>query len=269
MLNIYTSSNCIFLSIIILVLAGAPSISQSAVAQSANETLSTAKPDTTDWPKPRFEARQSERKELVKSLSSRITSNNVLEAMRHVPRHLFVPQQYQAYAYRNQPLPIGYDQTISQPFIVGYMTQLLDLKAGEKVLEIGTGSGYQAAVLSEITPDVYTIEIVEELGKQARQRFDKLGYTTIETKIGDGYQGWEKHAPYDAILLTAAPPEIPQPLIDQLKPGGVLVAPVGSTQGRQVITRITKGPDGEISREQMLPVRFVPMTGEAQDTSSQ
>jgi protein-L-isoaspartate(D-aspartate) O-methyltransferase len=202
---------------------------------------------------------------LVEKLGKRITDENVLEAMRSVPRHLFIPAKYRKVAYQNRPLPIGYEQTISQPFIVAYMTQLLDLKAGDKVLEIGTGSGYQAAVLSEFTPYVYTIEIVEELGRKARTRFDSLGYATIKTKIGDGYKGWEKHAPFDAVILTAAPPEIPQPLINQLKPGGVLVAPVGSSGGVQVLTKITKMKNGDIKREKKLPVRFVPMTGDAQN----
>jgi protein-L-isoaspartate(D-aspartate) O-methyltransferase len=186
--------------------------------------------------------------------------------MRNVPRHLFVPQHYQQYAYQNRPLSIGHDQTISQPLIVGYMTAMLDLEAGEKVLEIGTGSGYQAAVLSEITPYVFTIEIVEPLARQAITRFQKLEYSTIQTKIGDGYQGWPEHAPFDAIILTAAPPdEIPQPLIDQLKAGGVLVAPVGRTSEMQFLTKVTKSKDGTITKDKKLPVRFVPMTGKAQD----
>ncbi len=268
MLNFYTAVIYKYFATIILVLIGATSISNATITTDTATNFITASSDTLEWHKPRFEQRQNDRHNLVKSLSSRITSEQVRAAMRHVPRHLFVPEQYQAYAYQNRPLPIGHNQTISQPFIVAYMTQLLNLQAGEKVLEIGTGSGYQAAILSELTPEVYSIEIVEALGEQARQRFDKLGYETIETKIGDGYKGWKENAPFDAIVLTAAPPEIPQPLINQLKPGGVLVAPVGSTQGRQVITKLTKGPDGEINREQMLPVRFVPMTGEAQKSDS-
>lgn len=220
--------------------------------------------DTTEWPRPRFEQREEDRQELVNSLGPRITSENVREAMHHVPRHLFVPKDYRQYAYENRPLPIGHNQTISQPFVVAYMTQLLDLEAGEKVLEIGTGSGYQAAVLSELTPHVYTIEIVEPLGRQARARFDSLGYSTIETKIGDGYQGWKNYAPFDAIILTAAPPEIPQPLINQLSPGGVLVAPVGAANQTQVLTKITKLKNGRLKTKKILPVRFVPMTGDVQ-----
>jgi len=229
-------------------------------------TFDTTTIDTLEWNKPRFEERKKERNRMVhEGIKERgITDSAVLEAMRHVPRHLFVPQGYQQFAYENQPLPIGHNQTISQPYIVGYMTAMLELEAGEKVLEIGTGSGYQAAILSEITPYVYTIEIVEALGKQAQERFKTLGYSSIKVKIGDGYKGWTEHAPFDAIILTAAPPEIPQPLIDQLKAGGTLVAPVGRTSETQYLTKITKNADGEIRRQRKLPVRFVPMTGEVQ-----
>lgn len=220
--------------------------------------------DTLEWPRPRFSERKQERHELVTNelMNQGITDSLTLEALRHVPRHLFVPKEYLIYAYQNRPLPIGYEQTISQPFIVGYMTQMLDLKAGEKVLEIGTGSGYQAAILSEITPYVYTIEIVEELGMQAKARFNTLGYETINAKIGDGYKGWPGHAPFDAIILTAAPPEIPQPLIEQLKPGGVLAAPIGKEGRTQYLTKVTKSEDGEVTIRRRLAVRFVPMTGE-------
>lgn len=230
-------------------------------------SLDTVIVDSMDWPRPRFTERRQERHQMVKKAlkNGGIRDTSVLNAMRHVPRHLFVPQNLQQFAYQNRPLPIGHDQTISQPFVVGYMTALLELEAGEKVLEIGTGSGYQAAVLSEITPYVYTIEIVEPLGKQARARFAELGYSTIQAMIGDGYQGWPTHAPFDAIILTAAPPEIPQPLINQLKAGGTLVAPVGSTSETQYLTKITKSEDGEVYRQRKLPVRFVPMTGKAQD----
>lgn len=230
----------------------------------APDTLLRADTDTVEWHRPRFDERKEERRRMVEEgiRQEGVSDRKVLEAMRHVPRHLFVPENYQRYAYQNRPLPIGHDQTISQPFIVGYMTQMLDLREGEKVLEIGTGSGYQAAVLSEITPHVYTIEIVEPLGKQARALFDKLGYHTIKTRIGDGYKGWPEYAPFDAIILTAAPGEVPDPLIRQLKPGGVLAAPIGQSGETQMLTRITKTENGEIRREPMLPVRFVPMTGE-------
>jgi|SRR5699024_336294 len=218
---------------------------------------------SVQWTPPTFSEREQERHDLVKKgLEQRgISDQSVLKAMRNVPRHLFVPEQYQRFAYLNRPLPIGYEQTISQPYIVAYMTQMLDLEAGEKVLEIGTGSGYQAAVLSELTPRVYTIEIVEELGKQAKTRFDSLGYETIKAKIGDGYKGWPKYAPYDAIILTAAPEEIPQPLIEQLAPGGVMVAPLGEADEVQMLTKVTKDSEGKVQIQKKLPVRFVPMTG--------
>ncbi len=221
--------------------------------------------DTVTWHRPRFSERQEERNELVEQIKAQgISSNKVLQAMRNVPRHLFIPKSKRHNAYMNTPLPIGHRQTISQPYIVGYMTQLLDVQPGEKILEIGTGSGYQAAVLSELTPNVFTIEIVEALGKQARTQFDELGYNTIKTKIGDGYKGWSEHAPFDGIIITAAAPEIPQPLINQLKPGGILVMPYGEPRGSQTLLKITKNEDGDIERREVLPVRFVPMTGEVQ-----
>lgn len=227
----------------------------------------TVAADTVEWQRPRFDQRRNERYEMVKKgIEDRgiINDPKVLHAMRHVPRHFFVPKNYQEHAYENRPLPIGYNQTISQPLIVAYMTDLLDIEAGEKVLEIGTGSGYQAAVLSELTPHVYTIEIVKPLGDQAIKRFEILGYNTITTKIGDGYKGWPQYAPFDKIILTAAPEEIPQPLINQLAPEGILVAPVGNVNDNQVLTKITKTKDGNIKREQKMPVRFVPMTGKSQ-----
>lgn len=225
-------------------------------------------PDTTDtlqWQRPRFAERSADRARMVEeALSNQIQDKRVLQAMRRVPRHLFVPEAMQPYAYQNRPLPIGHGQTISQPYIVALMSQMLELEAGERVLEIGTGSGYQAAVLSELTPHVFTIEIVEALGQQARRRFDTLGYSTIQTRIGDGYQGWPEHAPFDAIILTAAPPSIPQPLLRQLAPGGVLVAPLGRAGQVQMLTKVVKNADGQIERTQQIPVRFVPMTGDAQ-----
>src|SRR5699024_3055353 len=221
--------------------------------------------DTTSWQPPRFSDRESERLQMVKEgiAGQGVSDPEVLEAMRHVPRHLFVPEPYRQFAYQNRPLPIGHDQTISQPYIVGLMTQMLELNPGDKVLEIGTGSGYQAAVLSELTPHVFTIEIVGDMGTQAKKLFENLGYATIRTAIGDGYGGWPEHAPFDAILLTAAPETIPEPLIEQLGPGGILVAPVGTSGEIQMLTKVTKNRDGDVETEQTLPVRFVPMTGEA------
>lgn len=259
-------SNVSIVSAAIAVLFGIYPESQSTERMSRiklENEMTSAMQDTIEWERPRFSERREERYRMVKrGIKGRgVTDEATLEAMRQVPRHLFVPEDRRGNAYENRPLPIGYQQTISQPYIVGYMTQLLELKKGEKVLEIGTGSGYQAAILSEITPYVFTIEIVEELGKQARERFNMLGYNTIKTKIGDGYKGWPEYAPFDAIILTAAADEIPQPLIDQLKPGGVMVLPVGNNGLSQSLMRIRKTDDGEIETERKLRVRFVPMTG--------
>ena len=185
----------------------------------------------------------------------------VLKAMRAVPRHEFVAEHLYSSAYSDHPLPIGEGQTISQPYIVAFMTEALRLQPHYKVLEIGTGSGYQAAVLAEIADSVFTIEIIESLGKSAEVTLSKLGYENIQERIGDGYQGWKEAAPFDAIIVTAAPPEVPQPLIEHLKVGGRMVIPVGDYF--QELIRITKTKD-ELIRENLLPVRFVPMTGEAQ-----
>ncbi|MBN2103730.1 protein-L-isoaspartate(D-aspartate) O-methyltransferase [bacterium] len=191
-----------------------------------------------------------------------IRDESVLRAMRSVPRHLFVPSNLIRSAYTDQPLPIGHNQTISQPYIVAYMTEALHLKKEDKVLEIGTGSGYQAAVLAEIADSVYTIEIVEPLAKSAQKKLDKLGYKNIFCKAGDGYLGWPEAAPFDAIIITAAPPRIPTPLIEQLKEGGRMILPVG--EWYQELVLITKR-DGKITKKKLLPVRFVPMTGEIQN----
>ncbi len=185
-------------------------------------------------------------------------SPRVLEAMGRVKRHEFVPPAQRHSAYRNRPLSIGAGQTISQPFIVALMTDLLALKPEDTVLEIGTGSGYQAAVLAELSKDVYTIEIVESLGKGAAKTLERLGYTNVHARIGDGYQGWPEHAPYDAIIVTAAPDHVPPALIEQLKPGGRLVIPVGKLF--QELMVITKNADGTTTHEQIVPVQFVPLT---------
>ncbi len=187
-------------------------------------------------------------------------SERVMAAMAKVPRHRFVQAIEERSAYHDRPLPIGSGQTISQPFIVALMTDLMDVKPADKVLEIGTGSGYQAAVLAELAATVYTIEIVEPLGREAAERLRALGYRNIVVKIGDGYQGWPEHAPFDSIMVTAAAREVPQPLIDQLKPGGRLVIPVGSQSGGQTLYLMEKQLDGQISRRAVLAVRFVPLT---------
>lgn len=182
----------------------------------------------------------------------------VLDAMRAVPRHLFMPGAPFHLAYSDRPNPIGYGQTISQPTVVALMTDALDLKGKERVLEIGTGSGYQAAVLAMLCKEVFSIEIVEELGKSAERRLDELGYSNVRVRVGDGYKGWPEHAPFDRILLTAAPPEVPKDLIDQLKDGGLLVAPVGEEHEVQALVRWTKR-GSEFHKENLGAVRFVPM----------
>jgi protein-L-isoaspartate(D-aspartate) O-methyltransferase len=184
----------------------------------------------------------------------------VLEAMAKVPRERFVPNQFREAAYEDGPLPIGHNQTISQPYIVAYMTEALEVGAGDIVLEIGTGSAYQAAVLGEIVKDVYTIEIIPELAERAREILTDLGYTNVHVRAGDGYKGWPEHAPYNGIIVTAAPDHIPQPLIDQLAVGGRMVIPVGDANQEMVI--VSKTERG-IVEKRTIPVRFVPMTGEA------
>jgi len=187
-------------------------------------------------------------------------SERVLAAMAKVPRHELVPADQKAIAYANRPLPIGLGQTISQPFIVALMTDLMEVKPGDRVLEIGTGSGYQAAVLAELAATVYTIEIVEPLAREAAGRLNQLGYRNVVAKVGDGYQGWPEHAPFDAIMVTAAPREVPQPLIEQLKPGGRLVVPIGGQAAGQALLLIEKKTDGTVMRRNILAVSFVPLT---------
>ncbi len=195
-----------------------------------------------------------------------ITNENVIVAMKSVQRHLFVPQNLVNRAYEDNPLPIGFNQTISQPFVVAYMTEIAALTEEAKVLEIGTGSGYQTAVLAEIVSEVFSIEIIPELAIRSRNLLDELGYRNLTIKSGDGYQGWPEEAPFDAIVVTAAPNHVPPALIEQLAVGGKLVIPVGQIQ--QEMTIITKTDNGA-STVQTLPVRFVPMTGEAQEQQTQ
>lgn len=185
----------------------------------------------------------------------------VMRVLGKVPRHEFVPAHQIAAAYENRPLPIGHGQTISQPYIVALMTNLLQLGPDDRVLEVGTGSGYQAAVLAELAAQVFTIEIIKPLGEQAKRRFTRLRYTNIDTRIGDGYYGWEQHAPFDGIIVTAASSHVPPPLIEQLKPGGRMVIPVGSHFLVQHLLLVTKKAAGSITTRQILPVRFVPLTG--------
>jgi len=185
----------------------------------------------------------------------------VFAVLARVPRHVFVSASQRGDAYDNRPLPIGYGQTISQPYIVALMTTLARPQRGQKILEIGTGSGYQAAVLAEFGAQVHTIEIIEPLGRNAAKRLQALGYRNIETRIADGYYGWKEHAPFDAIVVTAAASSIPPPLVAQLKPGGRMVIPVGSAFFTQTLLLVEKGADGRLRTRQILPVRFVPLTG--------
>jgi protein-L-isoaspartate(D-aspartate) O-methyltransferase len=191
-----------------------------------------------------------------------IADTLVLQAMAEVPRHEFVPPRLKSMAYQDRPLPIGEDQTISQPYIVAFMTQALELEAGDRVLEIGTGSGYQAAVLARLVEHVYTIEIIPSLGDSARQVLRRQGHNNVTVRIGDGYVGWPSKAPFDAIMVTAAPDHVPPALVEQLAEGGHLVLPVGDYY--QELLRLTRR-DGEVLNESLLPVRFVPMTGQAQE----
>ena len=216
--------------------------------------------------RPRTKERRDERLRMVaQQIQARgVRDPAVLEAMRNVPRHWFVPASQQHAAYEDRPLRIGFDQTISQPYIVAFMTEALQLDADSKVLEIGTGSGYQAAVLAEITPHVYTIEIVEGLAKLAKQTFEKRGYRNISCRWGDGYLGWPETAPFDTIIVTCAPDHIPPKLIEQLKPGGRMCIPVGIGPWSQSLVLATKDKDGKLSQRDILPVRFVPMTGQAE-----
>ena len=207
--------------------------------------------------------RLEERMEMVEYQIRRrgVTDQEVLEAMEQVPRHEFVPDNLKSQAYADHPLPIGYGQTISQPYIVALMTELLELKNTDRVLEIGTGSGYQAAILAQIVAEVYTVEIIEPLAIEARERLKRLGYTNVHVLHGDGYYGWEEHAPYDAIIVTCAPDHIPQPLVQQLKDGGRLVIPVGPPGGYQTLWQVTK-VGHEIKKRNVTGVLFVPLTGE-------
>jgi protein-L-isoaspartate(D-aspartate) O-methyltransferase len=210
---------------------------------------------------------EAKRRQMVESqIRGRdVRNERVLQAMGKVPRHLFVPDHVRALAYEDFPLPIGAEQTISQPYIVALMTSLLELDGDERVLEIGTGSGYQAAVLGEVAGEVYSIEILEPLGRRAQETLAALGYENVEVRIGDGFAGWPEHAPYDGILVTAAPAKVPQPLLDQLKVGGRLVIPVGRFfQDLLVYKKTAKG----FEKRNVIPVRFVPMTGEAEKTDN-
>jgi protein-L-isoaspartate(D-aspartate) O-methyltransferase len=212
------------------------------------------------------DAEVKSREEMVRNqlAAGGIRNPEVLQAMTEVPRHEFVPASLRPYAYADGPLPIGHGQTISQPFIVAYMTQALELGKEDTVLEVGTGSGYQAAILGKLAKEVYTIEIVPPLAESAKVILSKLGFENVHVRLGDGYLGWPEKAPFDAIIVTCAPDHVPEPLVSQLKEGGRLVIPVGTAGGIQQLVLLKKR-NGQISKEKMLDVRFVPMTGKIMD----
>jgi len=241
---IFLPCKCILVTLAALVFSAFP----ACAGQPAEEEYSALRDRMVDWQ--------------LKGPGRDIRNERVLEAMRTVPRHLLVPENVRSRAYGDHPLPIGYDQTISQPYIVAFMTEQLDPQPADRILEIGTGSGYQAAVLAELIDQVYTIEIVEPLAERARKDLQDLGYKNIHVRAGDGYLGWPEEAPFDAIIVTCAPENVPQPLVDQLKEGGRMIIPVGGV--RQELHLLTK-KDGEVQAESVLPVRFVPMTGEAEN----
>jgi protein-L-isoaspartate(D-aspartate) O-methyltransferase len=196
-----------------------------------------------------------------------ITNAQVLAAMGKVPRHEFVPAHEQSQAYLNRPLPIGHGQPISEPYVVAFMTEKIEPRPTDRVLEIGTGSGYQAAVLAELTAEVYTIEIIKDLADRAAATLQRLGYTNVYGRAGDGYLGWPEAAPFDAIIVTCSPEKVPQPLIDQLKEGGRMIIPIGSSNRQELV--LLHKHDGKLDRQAVLPIHFVPMTGEAQELRRQ
>ena len=206
-------------------------------------------------------ARQRMVAEQLASPGRDITNARVLAVMGTVPRHEFVPERLRPDAYNDQPLPIGYGQTISQPYVVAFMTERLELMPTDRVLEIGTGSGYQAAVLAGLVAEVYTIEIISNLAQQAAADLKRLGCTNVHTRFGDGYQGWPEAAPFDSIIVTCAPEQVPQPLIDQLKDGGRIIIPVGPTWKQELVLLRKRG--GKLEQQAVMPVSFVPMTGQA------
>ena len=261
--SIYVVLGCVAVAVAVLVCSPHP----VAFCQQHTEIQSAGVAES-GWVRPRFPEFREERGRMVEGQIARhrpsVRSDAVLGAMREVPRHLFVPGYLQGVAHADRPLPIGHGQTISQPYIVAFMTEALAVKPGAKVLEIGTGSGYQAAVLSELTPKVFTIEIIHPLGEQARKRLHKLRYNTVKVRIGDGYFGWPEEAPFDGIIVTCAAGHVPPPLIEQLRPGGRMVIPVGGTFQVQRLMVVTKNESGAVQTEELLPVLFVPMTGTIQ-----
>jgi protein-L-isoaspartate(D-aspartate) O-methyltransferase len=203
---------------------------------------------------------ETERNQMIQTqiVARGIQDPAVIEAMKNVPRHHFVTEKFASLAYSDQPLPIGHKQTISQPFMVAYMSEALNVEPGDKVLEVGTGSGYQAAILAEMDVNVWSIEIIPELALQAKENLQNVGYNSVVVKQGDGYKGWPEEAPFDGIIVTAAPPSIPEALVEQLKTDGIMIVPVGRQNTVQTLKKITKTEDG-ISQTELIPVRFVPM----------
>jgi protein-L-isoaspartate(D-aspartate) O-methyltransferase len=232
------------------------------VGCTARDESQKAQPGESSWET----ARRRMVVEQLQALGRDITNACVLKAMAEVPRHEFVPESHRALAYEDYPLPIGHSQTISQPYIVAFMTEQLDPKPTHRVLEIGTGSGYQAAVLSKLVAQVYTIEIVEPLARRATLDLARLGFSNVTVKAGDGYQGWKEHAPFDAIIVTCAPTRVPTPLVDQLKEGGRMIIPMGELFGQTLYLMEKRG--NRLEQHAVLPVRFVPMTGAIQQEPS-
>ncbi len=256
---------CLILSTLAATCQPAPRETKTAAADPAGTVDAQPGDVRAEAPEAYAEAR---RRMVEHQLRARdITGRDVLAAMEKVPRHEFVPESMRTLAYADSPLPIGYDQTISQPYIVALMTQLARPKPDSRALDVGTGSGYQAAVLAELVDHVYGIEILCPLAEQASARLARLGYENVEVRCGDGYRGWPEHAPFDLIILAAAPDHVPQPLIDQLAPGGRLILPVGDFAQDLVV--VEKQADGTVKRWSMIPVRFVPMTGETQRRSEE
>jgi protein-L-isoaspartate(D-aspartate) O-methyltransferase len=254
----------VLMAIFFLLIYSAP----SPVLSQGKDKVQSSDATEKNWTPPRFSEYHRKRSLMVQSQmvhrSPGVRDRAVLEAMRQVPRHLFVPWALKRAAHADRPLPIGHGQTISQPYIVALMTEALEMKLGAKVLEIGTGSGYQAAVLSELTPRVFSMEIISALGNEARQRMQKLGYHVIRVRVGDGYFGWPDEAPFDGIIVTCAAGHIPPPLIAQLREGGRMVIPVGGVYEVQRLMVVTKDNQGKVRTRELLPVRFVPMTGAVQ-----
>ena len=229
-------------------------------SRSATTTSSPASRPKEKWSPPRFKARFNDRNKMARVIMNYgVKDLSVLRAMASVPRHFFVPRALASRAYYDTPLPIGFGQTISQPYMVAEMTRQLHLKPTSRVLEIGTGSGYQAAVLTEFTPHVYSIEIVKPLAEAAKARFKNLGYHVIKTRRGDGYYGWPDEAPFDAIIVTCAAGQIPPPLVKQLARGGRMVIPVGGAFSRQSLMLVVKDKNGKVSSRSLMAVRFVPL----------